>query len=1572
MVTQTQAPNSPKKSSTGWRCGRRLWCRRAGGRARVVSLAVGLFLVLFGSVVSSAAGAGPISPVGSWSAVAHCDRGWCAGQDFPRTQVFDSWDPATGAVKGPDITGTFDGSVLKTTASSSGYKSYVTATMSADGNTLSGTWTDSHNVGGTDKSTRVGVAPTSVPATAPATPSPVPSKRLGSRPSATWVICNRDMTKPATAVFGCNVFVFDASGEAVSRTPTGVVSWTATAGGFSGGSSASCTLLVVNVGAAGCSVAFSASNDAVPIETAPPVSASYAGDATFEPSTGSDRLGPESDLSQFQVVGLDSGQVTSGKPTCGCGDPVNPDDGSLSVANADVLIPGLGAPLGVVRTYSSAAAAAAVTGTGIGVASRFGAGWTDNYDARLMIAGGSVTVRLASGATVPFTSTAAGFVAPGWVTARLSSGGGGTYVLTLADQRVLTFDGAGRLAKVSDRTGETTTLAYDTVGALTAVTDPSGRSLAFTSDTAGHVTGVSDPAGRHIGYGYDAAGNLVQVTDVGGGVTRYAYNGQHRLVSVTDPNGSTSTTSYDASGRVSEQVDPLGHHLGFAYAGTFPNLITTITDGNANRSIYAYRGGVLISATLAAGTAQQSQTNYVYDTHLSVVAVIDPDGRVWRSTVDAAGNVTASTDPLGRTTTVTYDAFNNPVTLTDPAGVATTTSYDSHGLAVKTVRAVGTPAEATIVTERDRAHPGEITAVVDPSGAKTSYRYDASGDLIGETDPTGAISTATYDSLGQTVFTVGPLGNQAGASPTTDRTAFTYDPYGDILTVTDPGGHTSSTTYDANHNPVSAVDPAGRTASTRYDAAGRPVAATFADGTTRTVTLDNVGNVVAQTDPSGNATTYTFDALNRPTSRTDPLGHTFKLEHDPAGNVTVSTDATGRSTRYTYDAANQLTAIGYDDPATAAVSFTYDIDGRRATMTDGTGTTTYHYDQQSRITAVTDGAGRTVTSTFNSRGDLTRLGYPSGLQIEHTYDPSGRLTAVTDGAGHTNTFIYDPDGNLATALLGDGTHVAYARDAGHALLAITDTATGAADPYLSFTVTRDQLEQIVTQTGTNASTVTATYDTALHLTALGDQHYATDAAGNLTTLRGATLTYNTSGQLTSTTANTAYTYDPNGQRTSTNGSTTANYQYDQAGRLTAVGGTPGTPIPAPPTSWWPIILAALALALALLAGAATAFTIRRRRRRGRPAATNLLAVLILLVASITTNTATATVVAAQPATTAYAYNGDGLRTATTSPTGSTTQFTWTQVDTQPLLIADGTNQYVQGPGGTPLEQIDAAGKATWLHDDPNGTVTTLTDTTGAITATYAYDPYGQPTGHTGTATTPIGYQGQYTDPDTGLHYLTARYYDPATAQFLTPDPLTDTTHQPYAYTDNNPLNRTDPTGLQTAGWFTDYSRLPRAALAGHGAFLLSTFTVPEGTWITFHAPPGSPITDQFGKSIEGGAVTKYNETYGPGDIVPEHRLSAPDGLDVLGTSTTVASDTLLSQLLKPNMGRVDWAACRTSIDYNSGDERQAWRDAITAAGLPHGTWDASGQIYDEFARYKAMSYPQQPFTPSWPQLGTHP
>jgi RHS repeat-associated protein len=58
-----------------------------------------------------------------------------------------------------------------------------------------------------------------------------------------------------------------------------------------------------------------------------------------------------------------------------------------------------------------------------------------------------------------------------------------------------------------------------------------------------------------------------------------------------------------------------------------------------------------------------------------------------------------------------------------------------------------------------------------------------------------------------------------------------------------------------------------------------------------------------------------------------------------------------------------------------------------------------------------------------------------------------------------------------------------------------------------------------------------------------------------------------------------------------------------------------------------------------------------------------------------------------------------------------------------------------------------------------------------------------------------GFAGEYTDAETGFQYLRARYYDPATGQFLTRDPITAITQEPYAYVGGSPLNFTDPSGL---------------------------------------------------------------------------------------------------------------------------------------------------------------------------------
>lgn len=146
--------------------------------------------------------------------------------------------------------------------------------------------------------------------------------------------------------------------------------------------------------------------------------------------------------------------------------------------------------------------------------------------------------------------------------------------------------------------------------------------------------------------------------------------------------------------------------------------------------------------------------------------------------------------------------------------------------------------------------------------------------------------------------------------------------------------------------------------------------------------------------------------------------------------------------------------------------------------------------------------------------------------------------------------------------------------------------------------------------------------------------------------------------------------------------------------------------------------------------------------------------------------------------------------------------------------------YVYGRCETTVEQINSGGTITYLHHDQAGSTRLITGSTGVKEASFTYDAYGNTTGTTGTAKTPLGYDGQYTSSDTGLIYLRNRVYDPSTAQFLTVDPLDEgsstlahaTGEQyvaaalrsasgsgPYVYANDNPLKNYDPTGLFTVG-----------------------------------------------------------------------------------------------------------------------------------------------------------------------------
>ncbi len=144
----------------------------------------------------------------------------------------------------------------------------------------------------------------------------------------------------------------------------------------------------------------------------------------------------------------------------------------------------------------------------------------------------------------------------------------------------------------------------------------------------------------------------------------------------------------------------------------------------------------------------------------------------------------------------------------------------------------------------------------------------------------------------------------------------------------------------------------------------------------------------------------------------------------------------------------------------------------------------------------------------------------------------------------------------------------------------------------------------------------------------------------------------------------------------------------------------------------------------------------------------------------------------------YTYNGDGTRTTKTGPAGTTT-YTTDTADPLPETLQEttggATTYYIWGADGLPIEQINPDSSTYYLHHDQLGSTRGLTNTTGTTIATYTYNPYGQTTNTTGSATTPYQYAGNYTDTETGYQYNHARFYDPTTGTFLSRDPLEQTT-----------------------------------------------------------------------------------------------------------------------------------------------------------------------------------------------------
>lgn len=140
---------------------------------------------------------------------------------------------------------------------------------------------------------------------------------------------------------------------------------------------------------------------------------------------------------------------------------------------------------------------------------------------------------------------------------------------------------------------------------------------------------------------------------------------------------------------------------------------------------------------------------------------------------------------------------------------------------------------------------------------------------------------------------------------------------------------------------------------------------------------------------------------------------------------------------------------------------------------------------------------------------------------------------------------------------------------------------------------------------------------------------------------------------------------------------------------------------------------------------------------------------------------------------------------------------------------------------------------------------------------------GNRTTHTGIQSA-FGFTGNLVDATTGLLYLRARDYDAATGQFLSVDPAVDKTRQPYAYSGNNPVSRTDPSGLCPVNGGANVADCTPEDFGG-ASWLLSPVATFVGDGL--RSPVGTAVSSfaiGIGDGASFGETARLREEWSPG------------------------------------------------------------------------------------------------------------
>lgn len=1073
------------------------------------------------------------------------------------------------------------------------------------------------------------------------------------------------------------------------------------------------------------------------------------------------------------------------------GDPINTGNGELFGTESEDLNLGGPMPLRFARYYASE------LGADSGLTSALGANRLHNFEARLTVNGASAEVVTNQGRTISFTKANDAWSLTGAqdIPYQLVASGADFILGDPITHQMWTFDSAGKPSKIEDGRGNAHTLTY-AGGLLTGIADGLGRSLTLAYDGTGHLITVAGGT-RQVVFGY-SGNNLTTATNTQGSSTTYLYDSNGRLTSTTKPLQNTPLVQTYSGSKVSTQTELGTNTTRLAYNGT----ATTVTDPLANSIVDTYTaGGSLASHTDEAGksillssdsTGRRTSvtdrlggiTTFAFHALSGQPAVItNADGTTtsfsYRARVQAGFtfyDLTKITYPDKSEETFDYDVSGNLLSRLDQAGKKSQFTYDAHGQVLTAINP-----EGGIVTYTYNPD-GTLASSKDSDTAATTYAYDAERRLTTLTHPDNSIASAEYDSENRVISFTDELGK---------RYTFTYDANSNLTVITDPEAKAVHFTYDGLDRLLQVIDPLGNANSRTFDARGLPATFTDGNGVATTETHDPRQRLIGITDPAGKNWGAGYDDEGRLVSLTNPLGQASHQMRNALGRVSTMVDALSHTTEMARDAMQRITRV--EDPLYRVTSFKYDARGQLAAVNQaGLVEASYTRNNLGKETRITDPNGNVWTLDYTAMGRLKSKKDPLGNVTTISYDSRGRPSKIGYPEGSTATLSYDAADNLLEQQFTDGTDLQFGYD-----------NFGRQISVAGLTFDRDAVGRLI-NSRQNSIDFNATYDPAGRLVTVSYNNgavtisYGYDSRDRLTNVSD-----NLSG------GSVAFTYDDAGRIATTvrSNQVNATYTRDAAGRLTRI--RDGSIIDLEYTLNAAGEIARIAVAALPLAPGVTEAKSSRKFNSAAEIASpgytyDARGRLTASPGHAFAWDGASRLKRIDQVTLTYNGRGDLL---TRTAAGTTTRYFYNYAIRRQPIVAEKdeagpfSRYYVWTPGGRLLYSIDAATNApSFYHFDRVGSTLAVSDVRGVTTDTYAYSPFGQPLGRTGSSTQPFTYVGAFgVRVEGGLYHMRARYYDPVSARFLSRDSqgpvLSDPgSLDPYAYANQNPSRYVDPTG----------------------------------------------------------------------------------------------------------------------------------------------------------------------------------